>query len=107
MKLKIIICIILFSYACENPSETNKNVIKYEIFQEILKEVHLAESEFRLSKSINLEEAQNKLTKDYNEIFKKYNIHEDDFRKSIYYYSDHPELLYEIYSNLEKSIKKD
>ncbi len=107
MKLKIIICIILFSYACENSSETNKNVIKDEIFQEILKEVHLAESEFRLSKSINLEEAQDKLTKDYNEIFKKYNIHEDDFRKSINYYSDHPELLYEIYSNLEKSIKKD
>lgn len=107
MKLKIIISIILFSYACKNPSQTNKNVIADEIFQEILKEVHLAESEFRLSKSINLEEAQDKLTKDYNEIFKKYNIYEDDFRKSINYYSDHPELLYEIYSNLEKSIKKD
>ena len=107
MKLKIIICIILFFYACKDPSETNKDLLKDEIFQEILKEVHLAESEFRLSKSINVEEAHDKLKKDYNKIFKKYNIDKDDFRKSINYYSDHPKLLYEIYSNLEKSIKKD
>ena len=71
------------------------------------KVVHLCTSDGFGIELFEFIEPQNSNPDDNFEYYIVGDIYEDDFRKSINYYSDHPELLYEIYSNLEKSIKKD
>ena len=76
-------------------------------FASILKEIHVAEAAFELNKSKGLENAKNTLANSYQSIYKKYDIADTTFSKSLDYYAKNPEILEEIYSTVLEQLTEE
>jgi len=98
--MKIILSILsVLLLACTAPKiEIPTEILSKMEFASILKEIHVAEAAFELNKSKGLENAKNTLANSYQSIYKKYDITDSTFSKSLEYYAKHPEILEEIYS---------
>ena len=98
MKIIILLLSILL-LACTTPKiEIPTEILSETEFTNMLKEIHLEEAAFELNKSKGLENAKNILANSYQSIYKKHNIDDSTFSKSLEYYAKHPEILEEIYS---------
>ena len=107
MKLKILI-IFCFLLACSSSKErTPEGILPKKELVSILKEVHLAEANFELLKTNSKEVAQNTLLNNYQEIYSKYNIDENEFQQTLEYYANHPEKLEGIYSKVLEDITEE
>ena len=107
MKIIILLLSILL-LACTAPkTEIPTEILSETEFASILKEIHVAEAAFELNKSKGLENAKNTLANSYQSIYKKYDITDSTFSKSLEYYAKHPEILEEIYSTVLEQLTED
>ena len=107
MKLKILI-IYCFLLACSSSKERiPEGILPKKELVSILKEVHLAEANFELLKTNSKEVAQITLLNNYQEIYRKYNIDENEFQQTLEYYANHPEKLEGIYSKVLQDITEE
>ena len=106
MKLKTcIFCFLLL--ACSNiKKENSSEILTEEVFVEILKEVHLAEANFELQKTKDVEWAKNELTNAYYKIYSANNISEEEFHNTLSYYSENPDKLEEVYALVLQQLTK-
>lgn len=107
MKLKsFFVC--CFFLACGAPEEEiNTAVLSEKEFVSILKEVHLAEADFELYKTKGLETAKQQLVKAYQNIYSTHQISEEEFNNTLSYYSENPEALEKIYSDVLELLTKE
>jgi hypothetical protein len=100
MKIIILLLSILL-LACTTPKiEIPTEILSETEFANMLKEIHLEEAAFELNKSKGVINAKNSLATSYQSIYKKHNIDDSTFSKSLEYYAKHPEILEEIYSTV-------
>lgn len=96
--LLILSCLLL---SCSNYKEKPpQNIINQTAFEAALLDIHLAEANFEINKNNSLKNAKNELTRAYFEIFKKHEISEDDFKRTLFYYSKNPIKLERAYTNV-------
>ncbi len=100
MKIKYILFFILLISCRQKETNNNTDILSVQKIQKILLEVHLAEANFEMNKSKDKKVAQNILTTQYLSIFKKYETSKSVFDTSIAYYSQRPDILEKIYSNM-------
>ena len=107
--MKIYLSILSFLLlSCSNSKEKpSQNIVTQTVFEAALKEIHLLEANFEINKNNSLKNAKNELTKAYCEVYKKYQISQDDFKKSLEYYSENPEKLERTYKNVLEMLKKE
>ena len=77
-----------------------ENILDKTLFENVLKEIQLAESSFKITKKKNKNTTEELLANTYSEIYKKNNISELDFFTSLNFYSENPKELEEVYSNV-------
>lgn len=107
MKIYLSILIYLLC-SCSNSNEKiPENICSKITFKSILKEIHLAEAAFELNKTKNIENPNNKLGSTYFHIYKKYQISEREFKKTLDYYSKNPEKLEKIYADILAQLTKE
>ena len=100
MKIIILLLSILL-LACTTPKiEIPTEILSETEFTNMLKEIHLEEAAFELNKSKGVINAKNSLATSYQSIYKKYDVDDSTFSKSLEYYAKHPETLEEIYSTV-------
>ena len=98
MKIIILLLSILL-LACTTPKiEIPTEILSETEFTNMLKEIHLEEAAYELNKSKGVINAKNSLVTSYQSIYKKYDVDDSTFSKSLEYYAKHPEILEKIYS---------
>ena len=107
MKINLLILFCLFISCNTTDKQLPDNIITKEIFISVLKEAHLAEAAFELSKSKGVETAEKVLDNTYSEIYLSYNIDKERFEKTLSYYANHPEELEHIYSKVLKDLLQE
>ena len=100
MKIVISILSILLVACTSSKIEIPTGILSEREFANMLKDVHLAEAAFELNKSKGVINAKNSLVTSCQSIYKKYNIADTTFSKSLDYYAKNPEKLEKIYSNV-------
>ena len=89
--------------SCSEPNLKKKeNKLDKTLFENVLKEIQLAKSSFKITKKKNKTKTEKLLANTYSEIYKKNNISELDFFTTLNYYSENPKELEEVYSNVLK-----
>ena len=107
MKIIILLLSILL-LACTTPKiEIPTEILSETEFTNLLKEIHLEEAAFELNKSKGLENAKNILANSYQSIYKKHNIDDSTFSKSLNYYAKNPQKLEKIYSNILEELNEE
>ena len=107
MKIMLSILSVLL-LACSTPkTETPTGILSRKEFVRILKEVHLREAAFELNKSKGVENAKNTLANSYQSIYKKYDVTDTTFSKSLDYYAKHPEKLGKIYTDVLEQLTEE
>ena len=96
--LSILSILLLACAAPENNIPTD--ILSEKAFENILKEIHLAEGTFELNKSKNMENAKANLKNSYTSIYSEYKISAIDFENTLNYYTKHPEKLEKIYGSV-------
>ena len=97
---------IFIMISCENKvAESPEYVIDPIDFEKILYEIHIAESQFELTRRNNLIQAKQYLDECYNKIYVDYNIKQQHLDSSIEYYGMHPHILDRMYSNILEDLK--
>lgn len=107
MKIYLSILSVLLLSCSNSKEKTPQNIVTQTVFEAALKEIHLAEANFEINKNNSIKHAKNELTKAYFEIYKKYQIPEDYFKKNLIYYSENPEELERVYTNILKVLHKE
>ena len=107
MKINLLILFCLFISCSTTDKQLPDNIISKEIFITVLKEAHLAEAAFELSKSKGGETAEKVLDNTYSEIYSTHNIDKDRFEETLSYYANHPEELERIYSKALKDLVQE
>jgi len=107
--MKIILSILsVLLVACTAPkTEIPTGILSETAFASILKEIHLAEGAFELNKTKNMEKAKSTLANNYTSIYSEYKISAIDFKNTLNYYSQHPEKLEKIYSNVLEKLNEE
>ncbi len=107
MKIYFLILACLL-YACSNTEEKiPENILSETVFEDILKQIHLSEGAFELNKPKNMENAKSTLANNYTSIYSEYKISAIDFKNTFNYYSQHPEKLEKIYSNVLEELTEE
>ena len=103
--LSILACLL---FSCSNSEEKiPENILSKTAFATILKEIHLEEASFELNKTKNMETAKIELVNAYFNIYNKNQISEKDFKETLDYYSENPEKLEQIYTNILEQLTKE
>ena len=103
--LSILACLL---YACSNTEEKiPENILSETVLEDILKQIHLSEGAFELNKPKNMENAKSTLANNYTSIYSEYKISAIDFKNTLNYYSQHPEKLEKIYSNVLEELTEE
>jgi len=104
----MILLLSILLLACTAPKiEIPTGILSETGFTDMLKEIHMAEAAFELNKSKGLENAKNTLANNYKSIYKKHNITDTTFSKSLDYYAKNPEKLEKIYTDVLKQLTKE
>jgi competence protein ComGC len=107
MKIIILILSVLL-LACTAPKiEMPTGILSEKVCASILKEIHLEEAAFELNKSKGVINAKNSLATSYQSIYKKHNIDDSTFSKSLEYYAKHPEIFEKIYSTVLEQLTNE
>ena len=107
--MKIILSILsVLLLACTTPkTKIPTEILSETEFTNMLKEIHVAEAAFELNKSKGLGNAKNTLANSYQPIYKKYDIADTTFSKSLDYYAKYPEKLEKIYTDVLEQLTKE
>ncbi|MDA7578702.1 DUF4296 domain-containing protein [Flavobacteriales bacterium] len=100
MKIYLLIISCLLLSCSDSNLKTKENILDKTLFENVLKEIQLAESTFKISKKKNKTSTEELLASTYSEVYKKNNISELDFFTSLNFYSENPKELEEVYSNV-------
>ena len=108
-KMKIILTVLsILLLGCTAPETKIPTGILSEVeFANMLKDVHLVEAAFELNKSKGIEDAKNTLVNSYQSIYKKHNITDTTFSKSLDYYAKNPEKLEKTYADVLEQLTKE
>ncbi len=107
MKIIMLLLSILL-LACTAPKiEIPTEILSETEFTNMLKEIHLEEAAFELNKSEGLENAKKNLANSYQAIYKKHDITDTTFSKSLDYYAKNPEKLEEIYTDVLEQLTNE
>ena len=100
--MKIILSLLgILLLGCTTPeTKIPTGILSEAEFANMLKDVHLAEAAFELNKSKGMENAKNTLANSYQTIYKRYDITDTTFSKSLDYYTKNPEKLEKIYTDV-------
>jgi len=107
MKIYLSIFIYLLSACVTSEDKITENILPQAVFITILKEIHLAEVTFEINKSKGMENAKNELANAYFDIYKENKISEESFKKTLNYYSENPEKLNQIYTNVLEQLTNE
>ena len=101
-KMKVMLALLgVLLLGCTAPETKIPAGILSEVeFANMLKDVHWEEAAFELNKSKGMENAKNTLANSYQSIYKKYDVTDTTFSKSLDYYAKNPEKLEKIYSTI-------
>ena len=104
---KIYFLLVLFFYSCSDSSqmETKEIMISEDKFIIMLEEIHMFEESYHLERNSDLKSAENNLIINYKDLFEKHNVSSSDFEKCLKYYSNNPEKLSQIYSEILDNLK--
>lgn len=98
MKGKIVVLLMLVFYSCTRVEKnTSELILSKNNFAEILQQIHLIEAEYELAKSKE-KSTKYQLNFKYDSLFGAHNINELVFEETLFYYSNKPEELEEIYT---------
>ena len=104
----MILLLTILLLACTAPEiEMPTGIVSEREFANMLKDVHLAEAAFELNKSKGVGNVKNTLANSYQSIYKKYDVTDTTFSKSLYYYAKHPEKLEKIYTDALEQLTED
>jgi hypothetical protein len=103
---RLITLIFLLALAsCQtDPDKIPADILPKEKMTGILMDIHIAEAGIRLE--TQQDSLAQKATDYYHFIYKKYNVSEEDFRRSFRYYSEHPKQLEQIYQDMINEMSK-
>ncbi len=96
----MLILFISSIFSCQN-NKTKNEILDKETYKKVLKEIILSNV---VSKQININDSLK--TDLLPLIYKKYQIDSLQFKKTTEYYSNKPEILEQIYAEIEKDFKK-
>ena len=102
---KTVIPIILFTlFACNEAVETiPDNVLSKEDMVSVMVDVQLIEAALSINQS---EEAKETAYYNYDSVLKQHNLSKEKFDESFKYYSEHPELMEQIYEEMLSELSK-
>ena len=103
----IVSLLIACSIQNESKKENNQDVLSQDKFEIILKEIHMAEASFQLTKHQQEINAKKELTNTYLKIYKKHQISAEYFQKSLKYYSINSEKIEESYNNVLNKLQNE
>ena len=107
MKIMLFLLSVLLLACTPSKTKIPTGILSEKEFVNILKEVHLADAAFKINKSKGMKKAKNSLANNYQSIYKKHNIADSTFSKSLKYYAKNPEILEEIYSTVLRELDYD
>jgi hypothetical protein len=107
MKIKNLILYFMLISCSQKEVAMEKTILSPETIQVILKEIHLAEASFEINKKMDLKNAKNILASQYISIYKKHKINNEEFEKSMLFYSKKPDEIEKIYSNILNEISNE
>ncbi|MDB5002965.1 MAG: hypothetical protein JWQ34_1190 [Mucilaginibacter sp.] len=93
---------LLFLFAC-NQADDTKGIIKQDEMTRLLTDVHLVDGSLALQP--NGDSLYKFGTGRYFYVFKQYHTDSGQFKKSVKYYSAHPEILLKIYDGVNTRLK--
>lgn len=100
------ITISIFLFSCGNEKEKTipipADILPKEKMAMVITDIHLAEAEANLK--LSPDTSSEKLN--FQSIFEKNKIAKDQYKKSIAFYIDHPELLNEVYENVLNELSR-
>tara|TARA_B100001758_G_scaffold247497_1_gene265551 strand:- start:27118 stop:27459 length:342 start_codon:yes stop_codon:yes gene_type:complete len=106
MKIYLLILLCLF-LSCKNKKEhVPQKILTTKNFVIILKDIHLEEAKFELQKKV-MKITKAKLKNSYDLIYKKHQISEEIFKKTLTFYAQNPEKLERIYSKVLEQLTND
>jgi len=100
MKIYLLIISCWLLSCSDSNHKTKENILDKTLFENVLKEIQLAESSFKITKKKNKTTTEELLANTYSEIYKKNNISEVDFFTTLNFYSENPKELEVVYSNV-------
>ena len=102
----LILFVLLFS--CQEKTDRSLETcsINKSVFAEMLTQIHLFEASYQLERISGLKKAEKKLAKNYIDLFKKYNISSSDFESCMSLYSNNPDELSLIYSDILENLNQ-
>ena len=104
----MILLLSILLLACTPPKiEMPTGILPETEFANMLKDVHWAEAAFELNKSKGVENVKNTLANSYQSIYKKYDVTDTTFSKSLDYYAKNPEKLEKIYTNVLEQLTEE
>jgi len=92
---------VLLFYTCSLPDKNNlpNHIIDKDKMEKVIYDMHMAEGLVAL-KPMNVDSNTKHVLAFYKSIYTKHKITEADFKESIVYYSQNPELLDSVYESL-------
>ena len=107
MKLNFLILLCLL-FACAKQKENiPQDILSEKEFVVVLKDIHLAKAKFELQKNKDIERGKNELANSYTLIYKKNNVSEDTFKKTLDYYAQNPKKLEIIYTDVLEQLTNE
>jgi len=107
MKIVISILSVLLVACISSKIEIPTGILSETGFTDMLKEIHMSEAAFELNKSKGVENARNTLANSYQSIYKKHDIADTTFSKSLDYYAKNPGKLEKIYTNVLEQLTEE
>lgn len=102
MKLYLLISLCLI-FSCNTASEKKaEKTLERNVFISILKDIHLNEAICEINNTNNKLNSENNIIT----IFNNHQITETDFKKTLEFYSENPQELEDIYTDLIYEIKQ-
>tara|TARA_B100000609_G_scaffold162281_1_gene134227 strand:+ start:269 stop:607 length:339 start_codon:yes stop_codon:yes gene_type:complete len=102
----LILVVLLFS--CQESVDKNQEIcnIKKNVFTDMLTQIHLFEASYQLERISDSKKAEKKLAKNYIDLFKEYDISSSDFESCMSLYSNNPDELSLIYSDILENLNQ-
>jgi hypothetical protein len=98
-KYFFLLAFTFFIFSCSEKQVTiPDDVIKEKEMTAILTDVHIAQA--ALSNKSQTDSSSYKITDYVNEILKDHNISQEDFTRSLKFYSENPEILQQVYDSV-------
>ena len=107
MKIYLLILACLLLSCANTKEEMAEDILSQSKFEAILKDIHLEEAMLELNKKIGDNKFKTSNSNIYFQIYDKHKVSETKFKSSLYYYSDNPERLEQVYTNILNELARE